>query len=95
MHWWGVCLGWGSGWTCPPGSTQAEMALGWWGQEGVCPERHHWSLSQGSPSRPGRDTADGGNSQCRGLEAGRGSQGVFWEPGALREACKSWRGQRG
>ena len=26
----GVCLGWGSGWMCPPGSMQAEMALGWW-----------------------------------------------------------------
>lgn len=26
----GSVSGLGSGWTCPPGSKQAEMALGWW-----------------------------------------------------------------
>lgn len=26
----GSVSGLGSGWTCPPGRKQAEMALGWW-----------------------------------------------------------------
>ena len=35
-----------------------------------------------SPSRPGNGVPGRGNSQCKGLEAGRKSQGVFWEPRA-------------
>ena len=103
----GSMSGLGSVWTCPPGAKQAEMALGWWylleqTLTWVLKDQGRRALSgkaslepePGEPSRPWRGISGRGNSQCRGLEAGRGSQAMFWGPGALREASMSW-GQRG